>query len=308
MNALVLLVLGAVVTGLLAVWLWTPDRPRAELEALYLRAPSDMREVAGSRLHVRDDGPRDAPAVLMLHGFASSLHTWEPWAQALAGDYRVIRVDLPGAGLSPPDPAGDYTDARTIALLVALLDQAGVERASLIGNSLGGRIAWFFAAQHPDRTDLLVLISPDGFASPGFAYGEAPEVSPLLSLMRHVLPRALLRMNVAQSYGDPAALTDATVRRYHDLMRAPGARAALLERMRQTVLVPPEPLLRRIEAPVLLVWGARDALIPHGNAADYATNLRDARLVTFPALGHVPQEEAPAESLVPVRRFLAERP
>lgn len=306
MKALMLLVPGVLIVAL-AAWLWTPDRSLAELEARYLRRPTDLVSVAGVRLHVRDDGPRDAPAIVMLHGFGSSLHTWEPWAEALADEYRVVRLDLPGSGLSPPDPTNDYTDERSIALLLALMEQLGIERASVIGNSIGGRIAWRFAAEHPGRIDKLVLISPDGFASPGFAYGQAPEVSPLLRLMRHVLPKPVLRMNLAPSYGDPSALTQATFDRYYDLMRAPGGRAALLDRMAQTVLVPPEPLLRRIEAPVLLLWGEKDALIPFSNAADYSKNLRDSRLASFPALGHVPQEEAPVESLAPVRAFLAQR-
>jgi pimeloyl-ACP methyl ester carboxylesterase len=113
-------------------------------------------------------------------------------------------------------------------------------------------------------------------------------------------------MNLAPSYGDPSALKPETVDRYYDLVLAPGARAAMLERMAQTVLTPPEPQLHRIEAPVLLLWGEKDALIPFSNAADYTKNLHNSRLVSFPALGHVPHEEAPMESLAPVRAFLAE--
>lgn len=290
-----------------AIWLWTPDRSRGELEALYLRSPDDMTEVAGTQLHARDDGPRDAPVLIMLHGFGSSLHTWEPWAQALVGEYRVIRLDLPGAGLSPPDPTNDYTDARSIALILALMDRRGVLRATLIGNSLGGRIAWTLAAKHPERTDKLVLISPDGFASPGLEYGKVPDVPIALQAMQYVLPKALLQMNLEPSYGDPSVMSTATVDRYHDLMLAPGVRKALLARMEQTVLVPPEPLLRSIRVPVLLLWGEQDALIPFSNAADYARNVPDIRLVSFPELGHVPHEEAPELSLTPLRAFLTEQ-
>jgi pimeloyl-ACP methyl ester carboxylesterase len=261
--------------------------------------------MGGFRLHVRDDGPRDAPALMMLHGFGSSLHTFEPWARALAGPYRVVRFDLPGSGLSEPDPTGLYTDARSMELLVALMDRLGIARASLIGNSIGGRLAWAFAAAHPDRADKLVLISPDGFASPGFAYGRAPEVPPVLSIMRHVLPRFLLRMNLVAAYANPDALSDETLDRYHALLRATGNRAALIERMRQTVLRDPVPLLRGIEAPVLLLWGQTDAMIPIANASDYLAALPHASLITLPGLGHVPQEEDPAMSLAPVRDFLS---
>jgi alpha-beta hydrolase superfamily lysophospholipase len=94
-TASLLAALGSVV--LLLFWLWTPDKPRSELEARYLAAPGDMLQVGPWRLHVRDSGPRDAPAVVMLHGFGASLHTWEAWAQALSATHRVIRLDLPGA-------------------------------------------------------------------------------------------------------------------------------------------------------------------------------------------------------------------
>jgi pimeloyl-ACP methyl ester carboxylesterase len=233
----------------------TPDLSRETLEARYLAGPGDMRDIDGTPLHVRDTGPRDAQAVVMIHGVASSLHTWEPWARALEDEFRVIRFDLPGSGLSPPDPTGDYTDARTLALLAALMDDSGVEQAALIGNSLGGRIAWTFAATHPGRV----------------------------------------------------TLDDATLTRYHDLLRAPGSRGALLERFRQTILVDPEPRLAGIEVPVLLLWGEEDGMIPVTNAADYERVLPNAALVRLPEIGHVPQEEAPDLSLVPVRDFLSAR-
>lgn len=211
---------------LIAFLLWTPDRDRASLEAAYLAAPGDLVEVAGGRLHLRDSGPKEAPAVILIHGFGSSLHTWEPWAQVLAADHRVIRFDLPGSGLSAPDPTGDYTDARSLQLLVALMDRLGVARASVVGHSIGGRIAWTFAARHPERVDKLVLVAPDGFASPGFEYGQAPEVPASVQLMRYVLPKPLLRMNLEPAYADPSLLSDALTTRYHDLMLAPGGRDA----------------------------------------------------------------------------------
>ncbi len=288
------------------IWLWTPDKPRAALEAKYLAAPGDLRMVAGTILHVRDSGPRDAPAVIMIHGFGSSLHTWEPWAEALQGQFRVIRYDLPGAGLSDPDPTGRYDDARALDVLSALMDSLGIDKAALIGNSIGGRIAWKFAAANPDRVTRLVLISPDGFASPGFEYGRQPDVPPVLTLMRYVLPKPLVRMNLAPAYGDPARLTDATLDRYYDLMLAPGVREAMIVRMRQTVLVDPEPILRTIRVPVLLVWGEEDGMIPSGNAGDYQKALPTSTLVLLPGLGHVPMEEAPEASLAPVRSFLAQ--
>ncbi len=263
-----------------------------------------MVTVAGWRLHVRDSGPRDAPAVILIHGFGASLQTWDAWAEGLARTHRVIRFDLPGSGLSPPDPAGDYTDARSLQLLIALMDHFGLTRASLAGHSIGGRIAWTFAARHPERVDRLVLVAPDGFASPGFDYGKPPEVPSLLGLMRYVLPKPLLRINLEPAYADPTRVTDALIDRYDDLLRAPGARQALLDRLHQTVLTDPRPLLAAIRAPTLLIWGERDAMIPFTNSADYLKTIADVRLASFPGAGHLPQEEAAAASLAAVSAFL----
>jgi pimeloyl-ACP methyl ester carboxylesterase len=302
----VLIVLSLLACTLLAWWLWTPDMNRSLLEARYLNASSDMMQLSGWRLHVRDTGARDAPAVILIHGFGASLQTWDVWAEGLGRNHRVIRFDLPGSGLSLPDPAANYTDARSIELLLALMDKLGLQRAGIVGHSIGGRIAWTFAARHPERVDRLVLVAPDGFASPGFEYGKAPNVPAMLGLMRYVLPKPLLRMNVQPAYADPKSLTDALLERYYDLIRAPGARQALLDRMRQTVLVDPRPLLAAIRAPTLLVWGERDAMIPFENSNEYLKVLRNAHLVSFPAAGHLPQEEAAADSLAAVEAFLAE--
>ena len=299
--ALACFIIGALAA---AAWLWTPDRPLAELEVKYLAAPGDMRQVAGTRLHVRDSGPKAAPAVILLHGFGASLHTWEPWARALSASHRVIRFDLPGSGLSPPDATGNYADARSLQLVIALMDELGIRRASLVGHSMGGRIAWWVAAHEPDRVDKLVLISPDGFASPGFDYGRAPEVPATLTLMRYALPEALLRMSLKPAYANPAVLTDDVSTRYHDLLLAPGARDAMLARMRQTVLTDPVPWLKQITAPTLLLWGDQDAMIPFANSADYLRAMPNAKLVALPGIGHIPHEEDPVRALAAVQAFL----
>ena len=295
-----------IVLAAAASWLWTPDKPREPLEARYAAPPSRFVEVAGLRLHVRETGPPAAAAVILMHGFGASLHTWEDWARGLESDWRVIRFDLPGAGLTGPDPTADYRDERGEQILLALMDQLGLARASVVGHSMGGRLAWRFAADHPERVTKLVLVAPDGFASPGFEYGKAPEVPAALGLMRNALPRALMRMNLEPAYANPQALTDETIDRYHDLLLAPGVRGALLDRLKQTRLRDPQPLLARIQAPTLLIWGEQDAMIPLSNSADYLKALPGARLVSLPGVGHLPQEERPDAALAALRQFLRE--
>lgn len=285
------------------IWAYTPDRSRAWLEARYLQSADDLVSVAGTTLHLRDEGPREAPAVVLLHGMASSLHTWDPWVEVLSQDLRVIRLDLPGGGLSSLDPTGIYTDDRTVDILVALLEERGLERASFVGHSLGGRIAWRFAAAHPERVDRLILIAPDGYESEGVTYNEAPNIPVFMDAFAVFLPRSFLKSNLVASFGE-AQPTPELVDRYYDLLRAPGARKALIQRMRQTVLPVPEPLLAQITAPTLVMWGTMDSFIPVSNAQDYLAALPSARLVTYPEIGHVPMEEDPAGTVGAVLEHL----
>jgi len=296
--ALLLVLLG------LAAWLYTPDGRREALEARWAAPPSTFLDAAGLRLHLRDTGPREAPAILFLHGFGSSLHTWEEVAAGLEDRFRVLRIDLPGFGLTGPDPTRDYSDARAHAVILALLDRLGLARVHLAGSSMGGRIAWSFAAAHPERVDRLVLMAPDGFASPGLEYGRAARVPLLLRALPYTLPRFMVKGGMAPAYADPAAMTDPLVERYHAMLIAPGVRQAILDRTAQHVLVPPEPLLARIQAPTLLLWGAQDAMVPVGNAEDYLRVLSDARRVVLEGVGHVPMEEAPGEVVRALRDFL----
>ena len=124
-------------------------------------------------------------------------------------------------------------------------------------------------------------------------------------LLPYVMPTPLLRASLAPAYGDPQRLTDDVVVRYRDMILAPGVREAVLARMGQLVLEDPAPTLRKLQMPVLLLWGEKDAVIPISDAADYLAALPEARLVALPGLGHVPQEDSPAEALEPVKTFLS---
>ena len=283
----------------LAVFAYAPDKPRAELEAVY---PGDYRMVDGVRLRLRDTGPRDASAVVLVHGFCASLDTWESWAAALSARHRVIRFDLPGFGLTGPDPSGDYSDAREAEILRDLLDQLGIANASLVGHSMGARIAWTFAALYPGRVARLVLISPVGREARDSADGVAAPI--LLRAIPFVAPRMLLRAGLGAAYGREDAVNDTTVERYRDLLLAPGVRQAIVARARRPTSRPPD--LARIRAPTLLLWGERDRIVPVATAAEFMRDLPRASLVRLPNLGHVPFEEDPDGSLSPLEDFLSE--
>ena len=294
------------ITGIVACgyWVWTPDKDTALLRDKYAQAPSAFIKIAGTMVHYRDSGSKTAPALVFLHGFGSSLHTWDEWSKTLEQNYRVIRLDLPGFGLSNENDDNDFSDTHDITVIMGLLEALGIHKASFIGNSLGGKLAWRIASAYPERVEKLVLMSPDGFASEGFDYDKQPEPSFMLSAMTVALPKPLLKMSLVPAYADPHSLTPAMIDRYHDLMCAPGIRKSIVARFNQTLLKDPVPLLQKIQADTLLMWGERDAMIPMANATDYTNAIPSSHLIVLPNVGHLPQEEQPQLGLVALQKFL----
>ncbi len=291
----------------LSVWLaWTPDKTEQVLLQRYSRPGTARLMVQQQPVFVQDSGLREAPAILLLHGFGASLQAWDDWAPALEKNLRVLRIDIPGFGLSGPAVNQDYSDAADVARVIAVMDQLGVQQVIVAGHSMGGRIAWNLAAAHPERVSKLVLISPDGFPDPNAKSDKTYEVPALLGLLPYSLPQWALRMGgVAPAFADDSQLTPQMMQRYHDMMLAPGVRTALLERMRQTRNSDPVSRLQSIKAPTLLLWGEKDAFIPVSNAQDYLKAMPQAKLVTLPGVGHVLHEEAPQASVQAVLDFLS---
>jgi pimeloyl-ACP methyl ester carboxylesterase len=282
-------------------------RPDIPLEALlpeYGTAPSKFVEIEGMRIHYRDEGA-GSPLVL-LHGFGSSLYTWDGWVRQLAGTRRLIRLDLPGFGLTGPAPDGDYTAERYVHVVAALLDSLGVECTDIAGNSMGGRTALMFALEHPERVRKLILVDAGGFAPmpppPLFRLAQTPILGPWMIL--HVTPRFVVRRNLEGVYGDPSRLTNAVVDRYWTLARRAGNRGAMLAR----ITGPPDPKLAdrlgELKLPVLIQWGKLDRWIPLSDAYGFHRGIVGAELRIYPGAGHVPMEELPEATARDADAFL----
>ncbi len=296
----------AVTLGVLVSW--QPDRPAAALEARWANPPSKFIVVKGQRVHVRDEGPpADASPIVLIHGTSASLHTWDGWAEQLRARRRVIRFDLPGFGLTGPNTSGDYTDAGHARFVLDLADALGLNRFVVAGNSLGGEIAWRTALLAPQRVERLILVDATGYAFVpesiplGFRLAYSPVVARLAEFM---LPRALVESSVRSVYGEPTRVTPALVRRYFELSLREGNRRALAQRLRQFVPGEDAARIRELKLPTLILWGGRDRLIPPASARCFAADIAGSELVMFETLGHVPHEEDPAATLVPVQRFL----
>ena len=187
-------------TGVGVALSWAPDRPVETLTARWAPLPSQFVPLQGMQVHLRDEGPRDDPEpIVLIHGTSASLHTWDGWTDALKGQRRVIRMDLPGFGLTGPAPDGDYSMTRYADFIAALLDQLGVRRAVLAGNSLGGGVAWRTAVQHPERVSRLVLVDASGYPLQstsvplGFRLAQIEWLKPVMS---RLLPRRMIESSV----------------------------------------------------------------------------------------------------------------
>jgi len=296
--------LGTAILAIVMYGLWTPDLERAELEKRYVASSPQMLDVDGLKVHYKETGPQAAPALLLMHGFGSSLQAWDDWSLKLEQKYRVIRLDLPGFGLTGASPANDYSEEKDLAILTHFADKLGLEKFSIIGHSMGGKMAWTLAASQPERVQALVLMAPDGFPEAKDIGTKPYEVPAVTGLIKYFLPKYLVRKSIEPAFAEADALSDARVNRYYDMLRAPGVRAAILERSNQTIYTDPVPRLKAIKAPTLLIWGEQDQMIPSTNAKSYASVLSNSTTVLVPKLGHLLQEEQPEKGLTAVMQFL----
>lgn len=159
-TALLLIIGLATVAWLL---LQRPDIPYATLEAKYGYADSRYMDLPGGvRAHYRDVGPRDAPAIVLVHGFAASTHAWDGWVKALSGQYRVVVLDLPGHGLTGTDDTYAVHPDSFETVVDGVTRGVGLTHFTLGGNSMGGEVAWTYALDHPDRVARLILVDAAG--------------------------------------------------------------------------------------------------------------------------------------------------
>lgn len=303
------LLLAIVAAALYAAIHWEADRPVAELLPRYATGASRMLPIAGMQVHVRDEGLREDPRPLVLvHGTSASLHTWEGWVRDLQRDHRVISMDLPGFGLTGPSPDGDYAIEAYVRFIGSVLDALSVRTCVLAGNSLGGEIAWEVAHALPDRVSALVLVDAAGYPRQalsvplGFRIASTPGVR---RLVERVLPKSLVARSVRNVYGDPSKVTGALVDRYFDLLLRAGNREALGRRLALAGTGAHSARIAGIRQPTLILWGALDRLIPPANAERFHHDIAGSKLVMFPELGHVPQEEDPERTVAELRKFLS---
>ncbi len=263
-------------------------------------------------------GQSDLPPVLFVHGLMSSSRTWSAQIQRTAGHRRVLAPDLFGHGDSDK-PAGDYSLSSHAATLRDLMDELGIPRAIVVGHSLGGGISLQFAYLFPDRVDALVLVSSGGLGK---------ELNPLLRIAtlpgsELVLPLIASRWlrdvgDTALNYWGKLGLppispsSDEAWRNLSTLADAP-TRSAFLATSRSVIdlfgqtVSAQNRLPRLASVPSLLVWGARDRIVPSSHLQTARAALPSAMVEIFDRSGHFPHLDEPDRFAAVLEAFLGSR-
>ena len=150
-KSLLILTLAPVFAVASASWHYR-DIPASYLETKYGSTESQYKTIDGVRFHFRDEGLRGGPTIVLIHAHWASLIMWDAWAESLKDKYRVIRFDLAGHGLTGPDPSGDYTLERGVALIEEFLSELNVDQLGLVGTSVGGTHAIHFSVKNPETS------------------------------------------------------------------------------------------------------------------------------------------------------------
>ena len=308
-----ILATGISLTTLIAVY-WASDKSVKELEQWQL-ANSEFIDIDGMQVHIvrstKCANTDTAETIVLLHGTSASLHTWQGWTEALSAEYCVVSMDLPGFGLTGPfvNKTTEYTSANYASFVIEVLDKLNLDKVILAGNSLGGKIAWRMAALYPERVSKLILVNAVGYpATPksipiGFRLASYPALKPIL---RNILPRNVVKKSIKSVYADDSQVDEMLVDRYYDLSLRAGNRSALSDRLREFDNVEDQAQIKQLALPTLIMWGAKDDLIPVENAELFHQDIPNSQLQIFDNLGHVPHEEDPVTSVAVVKAFLAQ--
>lgn len=279
-----------------------------DLKTAYANEHSNFIEIDGLKVHYRDEG-KGFP-IILIHGTASSLHTWNDWAKELKKTNRIIRMDLPAFGLTGPNSNADYSIKSYTTFLHQFLEKIKVDKFHLAGNSLGGNIAWNYTAEHPEKVEKLILVDASGLPTnkPQPAIFKMAKTPVLSSLFLYVTPKFFIKKNMKEVYADNTKITNDLVARYHKMALRTGNRQAFIDRAKMDFKLSSKANLEKlksIQTPTLLIWGAKDNWIPLKSVGRKMDSvLPNSKLVVLENSGHVPMEENPEKSLIVFRKFL----
>jgi pimeloyl-ACP methyl ester carboxylesterase len=314
-----LLVLKAVAALLVAVVVASylvplPSSPDRDPETL-LPSGAHLLTVDGRSTAVVDAGPRDGPAVILIHGFGGSTFSWRLTIPALAAaGYRTVALDLVDFGLSDKGWDADTTHPAQARRVLAVMDALGVPKAVVVGHSMGGSVATHLAMAAPDRVTALVLVDA-AVTGPGEGGSLAPRIvgaalrfPPFLQVARQAVRRLVTEDRLVSilrsAYADPAFVTPDVADGYLAQIRTKDWDLGLMAVSRDAggnVLPAP---LATLKPPVLLVWGAEDPWIPVARGEALRATIPGAHWAAIDGAGHLPFEERPDAFMNALAGFL----
>ncbi|MBI2873035.1 MAG: alpha/beta fold hydrolase [Chloroflexi bacterium] len=264
--------------------------------------------IDGVRVHYVQEG--SGTPVVLVHGLGASVVAWSANIGILAQKHAVYALDLPGQGGSEKPSDLDYDLACGVRMVVGFMDALGLSTAALVGNSMGGMVALRLAADFPERVSHLVLVSPAGLGrtvSWLLRLASLPVLGGIMHLPGVVTTRGLARAIFAQ----PGAIEPRVLEELKRARNDPEGKRAVVKALRSGV--GPRGLkddvmltsaLPRVKAPVLVIWGAQDRIIPVAHAYALANKAPQVQVEVFPGCGHWPQMEMPQQFNQLVLEFL----
>lgn len=295
----------AVLVALTAVGIlfYQRDVPVATLKAKYAYPDSKFMELDGLTVHYRVIG-KGKPIVL-LHGTGASLHTWEQFADNLSDSFQLISLDLPAFGLTGGRSDHDYSMGMYTSFLKKFTEKLNLTTFDLAGNSLGGRIAWEFAATYPNQIGRLILMDAAGYPTGKpmpqvFRLAQNPVMGAILT---KITPRFFIKNNLLEVYDNDSLVSDALIDRVFDMSLREGNRQAFIDRTNLPLHDNSE-RVKTITHSTLIIWGDNDPWIPVESAQLFHKNLKISQLAIIKNCGHLPMEERAVETAGLVRAFL----
>lgn len=290
----------------------SPDRDATSI-ARDLGLPGRPITIGDVRTWVVEAGPEDGPVVVLIHGFGGSTFSWRESIPALAAaGYRTIAFDLPGFGLATKSWDRDVGHAAQARFVTAAFDALRIDRAAVIGHSMGASVAVHLAFTAPDRVERLVLVDGAvGSGGDGLSAAVAPialALPPVRRLAQQVLRRVIgpdeLTRILSSAYLDPAIVTPAVRAGYLAQIATPDWDLSLLAITRDRRGNEPPAALATLRMPTLIVWGAQDPWIPPAAGEALRDAIPGSELVVIEDSGHLPFEERPDEFIAAVLPFL----
>jgi pimeloyl-ACP methyl ester carboxylesterase len=274
-----------------------------------------IHDVAVGRTRVSTLTMGSGPDLLLIHGLGATKTSFFDTAAALSRTYRVHALDLPGFGSSSKPASASYDAAFFADNVLGVMDELGIERARLVGNSLGGRVAIEVGLRAPERVAAMALLCPAvAFVRRGY-HPIVRVLRPELGLLPHSLGRERVARQFLGLFCDPEvidpSLADVVVDEFQRIYATRGARLAFLAAARNVYLDRPfgrggfYPRLAELRPPALFVWASHDRIIPAAFGRQVARWLPTAEQIVIDACGHAPQVERPQQTNGLLLRFFA---